>query len=255
MSSLVRMAVIVLLTAAIVAGQGFRGGGLRGGGSRSGFRAGGFHTGARGGPGFRPGGSLRYGFGQRVYPGMPGRHPGWHHGSFGRWHFGFRGYRAGFYPYGAYGYWPTAYGYWPTVAAPYAYPLYSYPAYSDGYAATPNVVVVYIPTEAAPREIPQPRSQERKESEQPKEAQPNSQGGSAGPGTAGLRNRPPAGTLLAFKSGAVYLTIAEWRNGDSIHFVNRDGRQMAMPLETFDYALTEQLNRERHVKFRLNAAE
>jgi hypothetical protein len=121
------------------------------------------------------------------------------------------------------------------------------------YPATPNVIVMYIP--AALPASPQVSSPERKEPAPPKEEPPNSQDGSAGSGTARLRKPAPAGTLLAFKTGAVYLTIAEWRSGESIHFVNGDGRQLVKPLETLDRALTEQLNRERNVEFRLNATE
>jgi hypothetical protein len=66
--------------------------------------------------------------------------------------------------------------------------------------------------------------------------------------------KPPASvTLLAFKDRTVLAVIDYWLEGDQLYYETQPGLRVAVPLERLDLALTQQLNRERGVRFILES--
>jgi len=201
-------------------GGGFSGGGMRGGGSFSGFRGGGSFNGFRGNVGgFR--------------------------GGFNRG-FGFRGFsNFGYYPYGLYGglwYDPFWYDFWNSDYYPSSYPSYSYPyeypygGYGNG---GPSVMVI----SNAPYAYPAPPAPEII---------------SAPPATAAAPAAPPQASkyeeplyLIASHDGTIRAVLAYWIDGTTVHYVTMEHEQKQTPLSSIDRNLSERLNRERNVTFRL----
>jgi hypothetical protein len=196
------------------------GGGMRGGGSagfRGGSSAGGYRGAAafRGGVGYR-GGIVRSG-GLRL-------------------NFGYRG----GYGYGGYYGWPY---YYPGFYAGYCDPFYSdcgyvdpyynsYSSYGDaGYAYAPPApdppVVAQQPPAPAVREYPAPAQ------------------------TPQAQKYGEPLYLLAMRDGTIRAVLSYWADGPAVHYVTMDHEQKQAPLSSVDRALSEKLNRERNVTFRL----
>ena len=57
--------------------------------------------------------------------------------------------------------------------------------------------------------------------------------------------------LLAMRDGTIRAVLAYWADGPSVHYVTMDHEQKQAPLTSIDRALSERLNRERNVTFRL----
>ncbi|MBY0507746.1 MAG: hypothetical protein K2X03_27790 [Bryobacteraceae bacterium] len=57
--------------------------------------------------------------------------------------------------------------------------------------------------------------------------------------------------LVALDGGLIRAVRDYWLDGDVFHYVLRDGTEGSMPLSEIDLSLTEQLNRERGLTFRL----
>ena len=199
-------------------GHGGGGGGMRGGGG-GGFHGGGGGFRGGGGGGFR-GGGFRGGF---------------------RGGFGFRG-RYGIIPfYGYYG----GYGYYDPFfydSYPYAYPdSYGYP-YSGYGSSSPSVMIISntpyaYPAAPAPEFAPPPESS-----------------------APALRQYPPAAQepkyetplfLIAFTDRSIRAVLAYWVDGTMLHYVSMEHEQKQAPLSSVDRDLSERLNRERNVTFRL----
>ncbi len=203
---------------------GFGGGGFRGGGV-GGFRGGGFN-------GFR-GGGFRGGFNR------------------GRFGYGFSnfGFYPGFYGYGAYLYDPFWSDFWDTGAYPYSYPSYPYPyqnpySYGGGYGASgPSVMIISNNPYGSP---------------QPPPAQPEIVEAPPNTAQAPARATQPAKYeeplfLVAFRDGTIRAVLAYWLDGANMHYVTMEHEQRQTPLSTVDRDLSERLNRERNVTFRLPA--
>jgi hypothetical protein len=198
-------------------GGGFSGGGMRGGGGSFRGGGGGFRG---GGGGFRGGGSFRGGGFHRI-------------GGF-RGGYGFRGYYGGFYdPYlwdygGDYG------------DSGYAYPDYGatdYGGYTSYGAPSPSPQVLIISNQTPPQPVVvQPP---------PAPAVWNS-----GP-TAQAKKYEDQLFLLAMKDGTIRAVVAYWVDGMTVHYVTMDHEQKQTPLSSLDHSLSERLNRERNVTFRL----
>ena len=60
-------------------------------------------------------------------------------------------------------------------------------------------------------------------------------------------------TLLAFKDRTVLAVIDYWLEGDQLYYETQPGLRTAVPLERLDLTLTQQLNRERGVRFVLES--
>jgi hypothetical protein len=59
--------------------------------------------------------------------------------------------------------------------------------------------------------------------------------------------------LIAEKDGVIRAVWAYWVEGATLRWINLQKQQGQMPLDRLDRALTEQLNRERGVDFRIPA--
>jgi hypothetical protein len=57
--------------------------------------------------------------------------------------------------------------------------------------------------------------------------------------------------LLAMRDGTIRAVLAYWADGPSVRYVTMDHEQKQAPLTSIDRALSERLNRERNVTFRL----
>lgn len=58
-------------------------------------------------------------------------------------------------------------------------------------------------------------------------------------------------TLLAFNDSSVVATIGYWLQGDTLHYITNGFAKKTVPASTLDRGLSEQLNRERKVEFKL----
>jgi len=195
-------------------GGSFSGGGMRAGGSVGGFRGGGGFNGFRGG-GFR--------------------------GGFNRG-FGFRGFsNFSYYPYGLYGgylYDPFWYDSGDSYA-PYSYPYqdaYPYGGYGN---SAPSVMIIsnnpygYAPP--APEPPPPPVVREYSPTTAPAQS---------------AKYEEPL-YLIASHDGTIRAVLAYWIDGATVHYVTMEHEQKQTPLSSIDRMLSERLNRERNVTFRL----
>jgi hypothetical protein len=193
--------------------MGARGGfsGRSAGYSGGGYRGGGYRGGYRGIGGFR-------GVGFRGYYGYPYYYAGYY-GGFCDPYYGDCGYGwDNGYDTGDYGYGYAGSG--------------GFPAYT-----APNPPVVVISNQSTPWEsVAQPP---------PAPAVWN-----AGP-TAQAKKYEDTLFLLAMKDGTIRAVLAYWLEGATVHYVTMDHEQKQTPLSSLDHGLSERLNRERNVTFRL----
>ncbi|MGE5567734.1 MAG: hypothetical protein ACM3S5_01740 [Rhodospirillales bacterium] len=250
MKTLVRLLCLVAILSLSAFGQ--RGGGMRGGfghGFRGGF-GGGFGHGFRGGGfghGFRGGGFGHFGPGFHGFVAprtfffnkSPFFAPGFH-GSFffnrpfvrpfGGFGFGFNRFGGGFWgapvwPYPAYGGFDGGYG----GAYPYA---------------GPNVTVIY--PSGAPTDYYEPQQQE--ESSSPSVVINEYRWGSSS------NVATPQKTVyfsIATRDGSVIDAAAYWVDGNTLHYVDRQGNPGEVPVSQVDQSRSQELNRERGVEFGL----
>jgi hypothetical protein len=85
---------------------------------------------------------------------------------------------------------------------------------------------------AAPRETPPPAAQNAEPKAPPAEDKPNI-------------------TLLAFKDGAIAAVLGYWLEGETVQYITTKYAKKSAPAETVDRTLSDRLNRERNVEFRL----
>ncbi|HYL34989.1 MAG TPA: hypothetical protein VEV17_03630 [Bryobacteraceae bacterium] len=208
-------------------GGGHGGGGMRGGGG-GGMRGGGMGgmRGGFGGGGFRGGGGFGRGFGG-------------FRGGF-RGNFGFRNFnRFGFFsPFGfgaplflgGFGFddWPLDYSY------PYNYS--GYPPYGGYQSGQPQVIIVQQTPNAYSYVQPEPATPVVREYVSPEPSQTSYE--------------PPL-YLIAFQDASIRAVLAYWTESSTLHYVSMDHEQKQAPLASVDRALSERLNRERNVPFRL----
>jgi hypothetical protein len=57
--------------------------------------------------------------------------------------------------------------------------------------------------------------------------------------------------LIAFKDGSIYPAIGFWMEGDTVHYITKDGSHNRASLDRIDRDFSEQLNRERGLEFKL----
>jgi hypothetical protein len=163
---------------------------------------------------------------------------------------GFRGFRGN--GFRGYNYYPGFYGYynpfwgdsgWDYGDYGYGYPGPSGDQYNDygGYgsygAPNPSPQVLVISNQAPPAPvIVQPP---------PAPAIWN-----AGP-NAQAKKYEDTLFLLAMNDGTIRAVLAYWVDGATVHYVTMDHEQKQTPLSSLDHSLSERLNRERNVTFRL----
>ncbi len=190
-----------------------RGGGFQGGG---GFRGGGFRGGGFNNGGFR--------------------------GGFNRG-YGFRGFsNFGYYPYGLYGglwYDPFWSDFWNSDNSypDYSYP-YQYPYSGYGGSSGPSVMII----SNTPYAYPAPAVIEPPEI--------ISAPAAPAPPTQSTKYEEPL-YLIASHDGTIRAVLAYWVEGMTVHYVTMDHQQREMPLTSIDRPLSDRLNRERNVTFRL----
>lgn len=214
-------------------GHGGGGGGARaGGGGGGGFRGASVGGGAfRGGAGV--GGAYRGGYGG-------GRYGGYGYG--GRFYGGFGlGFGLGFgWPYYGYG-WPY-YGYGGYYGYPYYDPYYSDPYYIDPYAYGDGYPGAGYPGGGyAPQYVQQPA--------QPVVVNQNVAARPAQP--AQSYYQAPDFYLIAFNDHTIRAALSFRVEGGQIHWTSREHEEHDAPLSTVDQRFSEQINRDRHVEFRL----
>lgn len=141
------------------------------------------------------------------------------------------------------------------VYVPYGYPVYGY---QGGYEQPPqNVTVVYPPAPS-----PQVVINQNFVPENIRPVVREYATSADGIRVYETERRPPAETpeseenksfLIAFKDHTIYSAIAYWVDGDTLHYVAAHNTHNQVSLDLVDRELSERLNRERSVSFRLPA--
>ncbi|MDX1982624.1 MAG: hypothetical protein SFV51_20295 [Bryobacteraceae bacterium] len=161
-----------------------------------------------------------------------------------------------------------------TVVVPFGVPVYygGYPYGGDVPAGqtivqqvqpSPSVIInqYYTPETVRPRmqeysELPEPAKPDADEGPvrvypPPKPA--TSTAPQAPKPAARTEDERPTITLLAFSDSSVVAAIGYWTQGDTLHYVTSTFGKKTAPLGTLDRSLTDQLNRERSVEFKLES--
>ena len=213
----------------MMGGGGFRGGGMMGGG---GFRGGGF-----GGGGFRGGfggfrGGFNRGFNRTIVVGgfgWPGWGWGWGGWGWPGWGWGWGGWGGGWPVAGGYSgcdpYWGCPGGYIdPGYAGVAGYP--QQPPVAYGQPSAPPVVLnqSFGATDAALGQPGQP---------------------------VASFYRPADYYLIAFNDHTIRAALNYQWAADTLIFTARDGQTVKAPMSMIDLRFTQQLNRDRHVDFKL----
>lgn len=139
------------------------------------------------------------------------------------------------------------------VAYPIAYPV-AYPVYQE--PQQPNMTVIYPPPvvinqnfapevarPAVIQEIERDGSSDGIRVYQPQARQ--------NPEPAAPASEEKRSYLIALKDHTIYAAFAYWFEGDTLHYVTTHGTHNQASIDRVDRELTERLNRERNVPFRL----
>jgi hypothetical protein len=209
-------------------GGGGHGGGIGGHGSIGGIGHG-------GGVAIGHGGGIGIGYGGVGGHGFIGSGFGFH---------GVGGYH-GAYVYPWYG---LGYSYWPGYYGPYGgYPSYgAYPSYGYSYQPSPNVTVVYPPSQTAP-------AVEHEDRAQPITRTYDEYGQEVPAANGDNRGRSSPTYLIAFKDHTIRAASAYWVDGETLHYITLQREERRAALNTVDREFSSQLNRERRVSFQLPA--
>ncbi len=264
MKTLVR--VLCLASLVVVSAFGQRGG-MHGGGF-GGMRGGGFGMRGGFGPGFH--GGFGHGFRGGFGPGF--------HGGFGH---GFRGFAPGFRfgvgprpfffhrsPFFAPGFrspfFRPGFGFGFGFGAPFGgfwgAPVYPYPAYGGfdynndagayPYTPTPNVTVIYPPSTASDY---YESGDTAATSAQPEETSPSVVINEYRWGSSSNVGAPQKTVYfsIAMLDNSVVDASAYWVDGDTLHYIDRQGKEKQVPVSQVNEARSQQLNRERGIEFGL----
>jgi hypothetical protein len=192
----------------------------------------------RGGSAGFHGGSAGFRGGSTAYRG------GGYHGGSG-YHGSYRGYYGYRYGYrGLYGYYGWPY-YYPGFYAGYYDPSFADSGYVDpyynGYSSDPgDAGYAYAPPPPPPAPDPPPAPAWR---QYPAPTQPAQ--------TPQAQKYQEPLYLLAMHDGTIRAVLSYWADGASLRYVTLDHEQKQTPLSSIDRSLSERLNRERNVTFRL----
>jgi hypothetical protein len=163
-----------------------------------------------------------------------------------------------------------------TLVVPFGVPVYygGYPQ-QDMHAGqtivqqvqpSPSVIInqYYSPEVVRPRmqeytELPEPAKPEAEKEEGPVRVYPPPARTAAPPQAAAPRpaareDERPTITLLAFDDSSVIAALGYWTQGETLHYVTSSFGKKTAPLGSLDRRLSEQLNRERNVEFKLESA-
>ena len=222
-------------------GGGFRSSGSSGGFRSSGSSGGGFRGGSSSAGGYRTGGNN--GFRGGTGTGFRGNVGGYYGNRYyGNRYYGGYGFGYG-YPY-AYGVYPYSYGGYPY------YDPYYYDAYYDPYAYSPSYYDgsyynngYYAPSAnyvAAPQQPPVVINQ----------AVPAPRAVQAAPSNEPYYHAADF-YLIAFNDHTIRAALNYRIDGDTILWTTREHEDKSAPLSSVDRRFSEQINRDRHVEFRL----
>ena len=248
------------------------GGGHAGGGGGAHFSGGGGFHGSVGGGGFHSSyGGVRGSYGGSAFRGGYGAR-GFGYGGYGRGFYG-RGFGYGRFGYGRFGYgWPYYLGwgypwwgyggYWPSYYYGYPYSYYYPDTYADsgyGYSDPGDSAYGYgdgsydpqaqtmTPAQAM---APPPTSYQRPvHSVTHTYDEYGQEVPSAGSGSYTANSSPIY--LIAEKGGEIQAAASYWVTGQTLHYITTDRQEKQVALGSIDRALTQQLNRERHVTLTL----
>ena len=136
-------------------------------------------------------------------------------------------------------------------------PVYAYPVFVPGYFDyTSGGGDQYVPTSQPPVEQPNvtvvyPQQQEVRPMimQMPPDRQP----ASAAPAPAAAPEPEPETTqfLIAFKDHTIYTVVAYWFDGDTLHYFTKGDKHNQAPVALLDRDLTDRLNREMGIDFKL----
>ncbi len=142
----------------------------------------------------------------------------------------------------------------------YAYPVYvpSYfdPSLSQGFAPQtqpeqpPNVTVVY-PQQQEPRPI---IIQMAPDGSYTQAQRPSSAPAYVSPDQAADTEPDTPHYLIAFKDHSIYTSVAYWFDGDTLHYFTKGDTHNQAPVALIDRDLTERLNRELGIDFKMPPA-
>jgi hypothetical protein len=167
-----------------------------------------------------------------------------------------------------------------TLVVPFGGPVffggYGYSGYGYGYnydVPPPQAFVQQPPTQPAPAvvinqyyspEVVRPQMKDYTDLPEPAEPQtekPKAQARVYPPSAVAPQPAPSAPsreeaeratiTLLAFEDSSVVAALGYWMEGETLHYVTKNFEKKTAPLKSLDRALSEQLNRERNVEFKL----
>ncbi len=164
-----------------------------------------------------------------------------------------------------------------TIVVPFGVPVYTggyggY-GYNDGMMPAPAAVVqpvqpspsviinqYYTPESVRPQmreytDLPDPPAASPEQSEGPVRVYPpprrQEPAARAAAPAAPVEDPKATITLLAFQDSSVVAAIGYWTQGDQLHYVTSGFSKKIVPAGTLDKSLSEQLNRERNVEFKL----
>jgi len=159
--------------------------------------------------------------------------------------------------YGGYGY--AGYGYDPSLAYGPAYPGYA-PGYGDASAmynpnGVPSVVINqnFIPQQANPvvREyVPGDTTGDQSQSGLRLYQAPTPSQGQA-PAARSISDEQPTLYLIAFKDRSIVQALGYWMEGATLHYVTVDHNLNQASLDVIDRDLSQRLNSERGIEFKL----
>jgi hypothetical protein len=149
----------------------------------------------------------------------------------------------------------------PVTTYVYAYPLYVGGGYYDngnaGYVPEqapaqqqPNITVIYPPQAATPVMITMGPDGNYTTTERPMnvyQAPPNSQDADTGTEASHY--------LIAFKDHTIYSAVAYWVDGETLHYFTSGNTHNQVSISLIDRELTDRLNKESGIDFRLPAAK
>jgi hypothetical protein len=149
----------------------------------------------------------------------------------------------------------------------YAYPVFVGGGYDNSYApeeqappdpasqAQPNVTVIYPPSQQRARPVmiqPGPDGEYNTNVRPPATMyEPPRQPANAAEPEPADSNR----YLLAFKDHTIYSAVAYWVDGDTLHYFTTGNTHNQVSMALIDRELTERLNRELGIDFKLPAAK
>lgn len=187
------------------------------------------------------------------------RYPGYPGGGGPRWHMPRGGNRTVVVPwgvpvvYGGFGgYYGGGFGYDVPTATTVVQPVQPAPSVIINQYYTPES---HSPTMKEYKDLPEPAAAAPREDSGPvKVYGPPARAEAPAPKAVGAAEPPKATvTLLAFNDSSVIAALGYWTQGETLYFITKDYTKKSAPVSSLDTALSQQLNQERNVEFKLES--